>query len=81
MTLRERFDFAILVAVFSSFVGASVIKFGFSSMTLCFSPRLQYQYVLCSQFAMDGKSILQLYVSQPDRSHTIDVLVSIRLLG
>ena len=81
MTLRERFDFAILVAVFSSFVGASVIKFGFSPMTLCFSPRPQYQYVLCSQFAMDGKGDFPLYVSQSDRSHTVDVLVSIRLLG
>jgi hypothetical protein len=81
MTLRERFDFAILVSVFSSFVGASVIQFGFSSMYLCFSPRLQYQHVLRSQFTMDGKSDLQLYVSQSDRSHTVDVLVSIRLLG
>ena len=66
MTLRERFDFAILVSVFSSFVAASVIQSDSLLYPSVFSPRLQYQHVLHSQFAMDGKSDVQLHVSQSD---------------
>ena len=80
MTLRERFDFAILIAVFSSFVAALVIRL---DSLLCSSVshiRLQYQYVLGSQLAMDGKNYVKLYAFLSDQSRTVD-LVSLRLFG
>ena len=50
MTLRERFDFAILVSVFSSFVAASVSDWFFFYFPLTFTTSINTFSILSAQW-------------------------------
>ena len=59
MTLRERFDFVILVSVFASLLAASVIRSSFLLFTFVAYPHHQHQHVFHFQFTVDGMYHIQ----------------------
>lgn len=78
MTLRERFDFAILVSLFSSFAAASVSGWTLLYFPLTFATRINTFSVLSSQWMV--WVIYYSCVCDSNRLRTAH-LVPIRLFG
>jgi len=77
MTLRERFDLTILIAVFSSLLAASVTQLN-PRIRYFLIPITQHQHVLHPQFAMVGTYPERQFVP---RSKLIIHLETLRLFG